>query len=251
MCICQSNLYLLNYLFSYLTISLHRLFIVRQKSFILFLIPGKLAFIWSFLFSSSICINYLVMPTHMPSNFILNIIYGVFKIMKVSVSHLVMSNSLWPHGLHPRQTPLSMGFSRQEYWSGLLFPPPGDLPNPVIQPRSPGLQADSLQSEPPGKPLMESKILFSCRDSLPFPFLGISDQIRSVAQSYPTLQPHESQHARPPCPSPAPGVHWDSCPSNQWCHPAISSSVVPFSSCPQSLPASESFPMKGKIRTLG
>ena len=70
-----------------------------------------------------------------------------------------------------------------------------------------------------------------------------SDQIRSVAQSCLTLWPHESQHARPPCPSPTPGVHCDSSPSSQWCHPAISSSVVPFSSCPQSLPASESFPM--------
>ena len=58
-----------------------------------------------------------------------------------------------------------------------------------------------------------------------------------------SLQPHESQHARPPCPSPTPGVHSDARPSSQWCHPAISSSVVPFSSCPQSLPASESFPM--------
>ena len=57
------------------------------------------------------------------------------------------------------------------------------------------------------------------------------------------LQPHESQHARPPCPSPTPGVHPNSCPLSRWCHPAISSSVVPFSSCPQSLPASESFPM--------
>ena len=55
--------------------------------------------------------------------------------------------------------------------------------------------------------------------------------------------PHELQHARPPCPSPTPEVHSDSCPSSQWCHPAISSSVVPFSSCPQSLPASETFPM--------
>ena len=54
-------------------------------------------------------------------------------------------------------------------------------------------------------------------------------------------QPHESQHARPPCPSPTPGVHSDLRPSSQWCHPAISSSVVPFSSCPQPLPASESF----------
>ena len=58
-----------------------------------------------------------------------------------------------------------------------------------------------------------------------------------------SLQPHEFQHARPPCPSPSPGVHSDSCPSSQWCHPAISSSVIPFSSCPQSFPASESFPM--------
>ena len=58
-----------------------------------------------------------------------------------------------------------------------------------------------------------------------------------------SLRPHEPQHARPPCPSPTPGVHSDSCPSSQWCHPVISSSVIPFSSCPQSLPASESFPM--------
>ena len=58
-----------------------------------------------------------------------------------------------------------------------------------------------------------------------------------------SLRPHESQHARPPCPSPTPGLHSDSCPSSQWCHLAISSSVVPFSSCPQSLSASESFPM--------
>ena len=58
-----------------------------------------------------------------------------------------------------------------------------------------------------------------------------------------SLWPHESQHARPPCPSPTPGVYSNSCPSSQWYHPAISSSVVPFSACPQSLPASESFPM--------
>ena len=58
-----------------------------------------------------------------------------------------------------------------------------------------------------------------------------------------SLRPHESQHARPPCPSPSPRVHSDSCPSSPWCHPAISSSVIPFSSCPQSLPESESFPM--------
>ena len=64
---------------------------------------------------------------------------------------------------------------------------------------------------------------------------------RSVVSD--SLQPHESQHARPPCPPPTPGVYQNSCPSSQWCHPAISSSVIPFSSCPQSLPASGPFPM--------
>ena len=58
-----------------------------------------------------------------------------------------------------------------------------------------------------------------------------------------SLRSHESQHTRPPCPSQTPGVHSNSCPSSQWCHPAISSSVNTFSSCPQSLLASESFPM--------
>ena len=58
-----------------------------------------------------------------------------------------------------------------------------------------------------------------------------------------SLRPHEPQHTRPPCPSPTPGVHPNSCPLSRWCHPTISSSVVPFSSCPQSFPASGFFPM--------
>ena len=58
-----------------------------------------------------------------------------------------------------------------------------------------------------------------------------------------SLRPHEPQHVRPPCPSPTPGVHPNQCPSSQWCHPTILSSVIPFSSCPQSFPASGSFPM--------
>ena len=78
----------------------------------------------------------------------------------------------------------------------------------------------------------------------PMNFLKMNSSVqfsRSVASD--SLWPREVQHARPPCPSPIPGVHSDSRPSSQWCHPAISSSVVPFSSCPQSPPASESFPM--------
>ena len=74
-----------------------------------------------------------------------------------------------------------------------------------------------------------------------------SNPISSVQSSHSvvsnSLWPHESQHARPPCPSPTPRVYSNSCPSSQWCHPAISSSVVLFSSCPQSLPASGYFPM--------
>ena len=64
---------------------------------------------------------------------------------------------------------------------------------------------------------------------------------RSVVSD--SLRPHESQHARPPCPSPTPGAHSNSHPSSWWCHPGLSSSVDPFSSCPQLPPASESFPM--------
>ena len=72
---------------------------------------------------------------------------------------------------------------------------------------------------------------------------GISVQFSSVAQSCPTLRPHEPQHARPPCPSPTPRVHPNICLLSWWCHPTISSSVIPFSSCPQSFPASGSFSM--------
>ena len=69
----------------------------------------------------------------------------------------------------------------------------------------------------------------------------ISQFSRSVVSD--PLRPHELQHARPPCPSPTPGVCSNSHPSSRWCHPVISSSVTPFSSCPQSLPASVSFPL--------
>ena len=78
-----------------------------------------------------------------------------------------------------------------------------------------------------------SKFHINVFSSVQFSRSVLSDSLRS----------HELQHARPPCPSPTPGVHSNSRPLSWWCHPAISSSVIPFSSCPQSLPASESFPM--------
>ena len=92
--------------------------------------------------------------------------------------------------------------------------------------------------------------------SVPWLYLCVHAQLlssvqfsRSVVSD--SLWPHESQHARPPCPSPTPGVYSNSCPSSQWCPPAISSSVIPFSSCPQSLPASGSFPMSQFIASGG
>ena len=67
------------------------------------------------------------------------------------LGRLVVSDSLQPHGLQPSRLLCPWGFSRQEYWSGLPCPPPGDLPNPEIEPRSPALQVDSVPSEPPWK----------------------------------------------------------------------------------------------------
>ena len=130
-----------------------------------------------------------------------------------------------------------MEFSGQEYWSGLPFPSPGDLPNPGIEPGSPALQADALPSEPPGKPLHTQKTnskwikdLYVRYDTIKLleentdralwhkwqqhfysPQFSSVQFSRSVVSD--SLQPHESQHARPPCPSPTPGIHSSSSPS--------------------------------------
>ena len=114
------------------------------------------------------------------------------------LSGLSQSDSLQPHGLLARQALLSMGFSRQEYWSGLPCPLPGDLPNPGIEARSPTLQVILYQLSYQGSPNFPlSSLQFSCS--------VVSDSLR----------PHESQHARPPCPSPTPRVHSDSHPLSQ------------------------------------
>ena len=75
-----------------------------------------------------------------------------------------------------------------------------------------------------------------------FTILSLSSVQFSRSVMSDSLRPHESQHTSPPYSSPTPGVHPNSCASSRWCHPAVSSSVIPFSSCPQFLPASESFP---------
>ena len=108
----------------------------------------------------------------------------------------------------------------------VAYPSPGDLTKPGIETGSNALQTDSLPAELQGSPIF-------ALSSVQFSHSVVSDSLR----------PHELQHARPPCPSPTPGVYSDARPLSQWCHPAVSSSVIPFSSCPQSLSASESFPM--------
>ena len=96
------------------------------------------------------------------------------------------------------------------------------------------------------------KISLSCPESLVFFPQNGSSSISSVEFSHSvvsdSLRPHELQHTKPPCPSPTSRVYPNSCPSSQWCHPAISSSVIPFSPCPQSFPASGSFPMSQHFR---
>ena len=93
------------------------------------------------------------------------------------------------------------------------------------------------------KPTFYSPLSFSSRGFLVLlHFLPLSLVQFSCSVASNSSQPHESQHARPPCPSPTPGVYPNSCPSSRWWNPAISFSVTPFSSCPQPLPASGFFP---------
>ena len=171
-----------------------------------------------------------------------------------------------------------MGFSRQEYWSGLPFPSPGDLPNPGTEPGSLTLQADSLRSEPPGKPrsyVSQLKSLHAMKKEkkkkthrpqwrLKTPGAAIKPwaarlkniyrgkkladtggvletKYKLVSQSVMSnsFRPRGLQHTRLPCPSPPPRACSNSCPSSLWCHPTISSSVAPFSFCPQSFPEPE------------
>ena len=149
------------------------------------------------------------------------------------------------------QASLSMGFSRQEYWSGLPFPSPGDLSDPGIELGCPALEADALTSEPPGKPpqpikwclngLLWEMLFYQLLTNLP------TLQFSSFAQSCATPWTAACQASLSIINS------WslpNSCPSSRYCHPIISSSVVPFSSCPQSFPASGSFRM-GQLFSSG
>ena len=125
------------------------------------------------------------------------------------------------------QTPLSMGFTRQEYWSGLPFPSPGDLPDPGNECPSPVVAGRFFTTEPPRRPNIT---IYCCCCSVP--------------KSCPTLcDPHGLQNTMFPCLSLSPRVCSNLCLLSQWCHPIISSSVVPFSSCPLSFPVWRPFPV--------
>ena len=133
-----------------------------------------------------------------------------------------------------------MEFSRQEYWSGQLFPSPGDLSDSGIEPRSPALAGRFFTTKPPGKPSTEYRVgiqqikQFSC----------------SIAQLCPTLcNPMNCSMPGFPVLHQLPELPW--CSSGQWCHRIISSSLVPFSSCLQSFPASGSFPWWSQFFALG
>ena len=195
-----------------------------------------------------------------------------------SVSHSVMPESLQLHGLQPPGS-----FVHEISQARILklpFPSPRDLCNPGIEPGTPAFQADSLLSEPPAKPHWNRMCKKEYRNIQVFiSFCCIFCQLKFSRDNYMlslicrilkiiqmdlqkrnrhkkqttvqfscsvvsnSLRPHELHHARPPCPTPTPRVHPNPCPLSRWCHPTISSSVDPFSSCPQSFPASGSFPV--------
>ena len=177
------------------------------------------------------------------------------------------------------KAPLSMGFSRQEYWSGLPRPPPGDFPGLGMEPASPALAGGFFYHKwPLGSPSYTLSVLRYPPKSLSecgiiikvktwngnITKISMSWEVNYIDMSYifsscrkqkseqiglqfssvqslshvRLLQPHGLQHTRPRCPSRTPGVYSNSCPSSQWCHPIVSSSVIPFSSSLQSFPAS-------------
>ena len=98
------------------------------------------------------------------------------------LSHSVMSSSLWPHGLQPARLLCSWGFSRQEYWSGLPCPPPGDLPNPGIEPRSPVLQADSFSQSVSS--VIQSYLTLCDSVDCSTPGFPVHHQLPELAQTY-------------------------------------------------------------------
>ena len=149
-----------------------------------------------------------------------------WKVQGKSLSRVRLLATPWTAAY---QDPLSMGFSRQEHWSGV------PLPSPLVTIERPYCWFLTFSSS--------SWWLFA--DKKFVDRYECYEKLTSSVQSFvsDSLWPHEPQHARPLCPSPTPRVYPNPCPLSQWCHPTISSSIIPFFSCPQSFPASGSFPM--------
>ena len=156
-----------------------------------------------------------------------------------SFDHLLAENTIFVKGQrYPRLTPLNISIKTQLCLICIIL-----LDVDYLQHALPRFHSQHVL-----KNVLTSPLTFSALKMYHNPWFQIyllilqfsSVESRSCVR---LLWPRESQNARPPCPSPTPGVHSNSCPSSQWCHPAISSFVFPFSSWPQSLPASGSFPM--------
>ena len=190
----------------------------------------NLAKIWTL---SSVCKFIIFQNSSFPHLCASHIVLSqkiIFSSLQLSCS--VVSDSLWPHGLQhtsptcPSPTPGACSNScPSSWWCHPTF-------SSSIVPFS-----SCLQSFPASRAFLTSQ-----------PFTPVQFSRSVVSDS---LQPHGLQHARPPCPSPTPGVHPNPCPLN-WCsHPTISSSVVPFSSCLQSFPESGSFPMRQFLASGG
>ena len=153
-----------------------------------------------------------------------------FVVAVESLSHIWLFATPW---IVARQAPLSVGFPRQEYWNGLPFAPPGIFPTQGWNPHLLYCQGRFFITEPSGKLPVTLSLL-------------ISSSVMSDS-----LQPWGLENARLPCPSPSPGACSNSCPLSWWCHPMISSSIVPFSSCLQSFPASGSFLLSWLFPSVG
>ena len=168
------------------------------------------------------------------------------------LSHVPLLAAIWTGAC---QDPLSLEFSRQEYWTGLPFPLPWEFPNKQLNHISYAFCIGrrffttetplNLAREYSSNYNLVSVEFWSLQSA--FTALGEDEQFSSVQFSHSvmsdSLWPHELQHARLPCLSPTARVYPNPCPLSWWCHPAISSSVVLCSSCPQCFPATGSFQM--------
>ena len=166
------------------------------------------------------------------------------RISSVQFSHSVVSDSLRPHGVQHTKLPFPHHLPELAQVHAQWICDANQPSHPLLPTSPPSLNAPSTASgsfKCVGYSYQVAKVLELQLQNQSLQWFSSVHFSHSVVSD--SLRPHEWQQTRPPIPSPTHGVHSDSRPSSQWCHPAISTSTVPFSSCPQSLPASESVPM--------